>query len=350
MPSIGPAPLAGLCRDVGGKAGAAPTLAASNLPNAPVTDPAPGTPTAAPCVYYDGGCPICSREIATYQRARGGGQLQWVDAQACAPQALGPALQREAALQRLHVRLPDGRLVSGAEAFVAIWQRLPAFRGLALLAKVPGMLWLMEGLYRFFLWVRPLWRAAPAAASGHWAAWPAPLRRELRTDHAGEAGAVMIYRGVLAVARDPVLRAFANEHLATESRHLAQIEAVVPGSGRSRLLPLWRLAGWLTGALPALVGPRAVYATIEVVETFVDRHYAAQLQQVDQLLPQQPPAQQAPLQQLRSLLADCQADELAHRDDARNRRGAAAGSWPGAVWAAAVGTGSALAVRICRWV
>lgn len=253
-------------------------------------------------------------------------------------------------MRRLHVRLPDGRLVSGAEAFVAIWQRLPAFRGLALLARVPGMLWLMEGLYRGFLRVRPLWRAAPVAARGDWAAWPAPLRRELRTDHAGEAGAVMIYRGVLAVAQDPALRAFATEHLATELRHLAQIEAVVPASGRSRLLPLWRLAGWLTGALPALVGPRAVYATIVAVETFVDRHYADQLRQIDQLLPQQPLPLQAPLQQLRGLLAACQADELAHRDDARARRGSAAGGWWAGAWAAAVGTGSVLAVRVCRWI
>lgn len=121
---------------------------------------APATDTAAvPCVYYDGACPLCSREIATYRGARGGDQLRWVDAQADAAQDLGPALAREDALRRLHVRLPDGRLVSGAAAFVTIWQRMPAFRALAALARVPGMLALMEALYRAFLRVRPLWRA-----------------------------------------------------------------------------------------------------------------------------------------------------------------------------------------------
>ncbi|MFN7726675.1 MAG: thiol-disulfide oxidoreductase DCC family protein [Rubrivivax sp.] len=118
----------------------------------------PTGPSALPCVYYDGACPLCSREIATYRRARGGDHLQWVDAQAAAAQDLGPALAREDALRRLHVRLPDGRLVSGAAAFVTIWQRLPAFRALAVLARVPGMLALMEALYRVFLRVRPLWR------------------------------------------------------------------------------------------------------------------------------------------------------------------------------------------------
>jgi demethoxyubiquinone hydroxylase (CLK1/Coq7/Cat5 family) len=104
--------------------------------------------------------------------------------------------------------------------------------------------------------------------------FPRRLRRELRTDHAGETGAVMIYHGILAVSRDPALRAFASHHLATEQRHLADIEKVVPKRWRSRLLPLWRLSGWLTGALPAFVGARATYATIQAVETFVDRHYA----------------------------------------------------------------------------
>ena len=50
---------------------------------------------------------------------------------------------------------------------------------------------------------------------------------------------------------------------------------------RSRLLPLWRTAGWLTGALPAWVGPRAVYATIEAVATFVDQHYAEQIESIN---------------------------------------------------------------------
>ena len=50
------------------------------------------------------------------------------------------------------------------------------------------------------------------------------LRRDLRSDHAGEFGAVAIYTGVLAVARDPGVRAFALRHQATEADHLARSE------------------------------------------------------------------------------------------------------------------------------
>ncbi|MEN9416639.1 MAG: hypothetical protein RI988_259 [Pseudomonadota bacterium] len=184
--------------------------------------------------------------------------------------------------------------------------------------------------------------------------WPDALRRELRTDHAGEAGAVMIYRGVLALAREAALREFARHHLATESRHLTLIEGVVPPEGRSRLLPLWRLAGWLTGAIPALFGARAVYATIEAVETFVDAHYAAQLDLIDGLLPAADAPLRARLAELRAMLSDCREDELVHRDDARTRRGTMRerGLVAGlvALWCGVVGAGSAGAVRVSRWV
>ncbi|MDP3823970.1 MAG: demethoxyubiquinone hydroxylase family protein [Burkholderiales bacterium] len=127
----------------------------------------------------------------------------------------------------------------------------------------------------------------------------------------------------------------------------ALIEPLLPRREHSRLLPLWRVARWLTGALPALVGPRAVYATIEAVETFVDRHYAEQIESIDR----QDPARTHPsLQALRELLETCRCDEVAHRDEA----GALfASSGPPhslalRVWVGLVGTGSRAAVKICH--
>jgi ubiquinone biosynthesis monooxygenase Coq7 len=138
--------------------------------------------------------------------------------------------------------------------------------------------------------------------------FPAWLIAELRSDHAGEAGAVRIYRGILAVTKNPALRAFAANHGATEQTHLDLIETLLPPAQRSRLLPLWHIAGWLTGALPALFGPLAVYATIDAVETFVDHHYQQQIARLD--AGKSHPA-------IRALLENCRQDEVHHRDEAR---------------------------------
>ena len=188
---------------------------------------------------------------------------------------------------------------------------------------------------------------ADHAGAGGASALPPPLVADLRTDHAGETGAVMIYRGILAVSRDAAVRRFAQEHLATEAQHLAAIEPLLQPRQRSRLLPLWRCAGWLTGALPAVVGPRAVYATIEAVETFVDQHYSEQIEAIDHL---DPSRTHPPLQALRTLLQSCRADEIGHRDEAALllARSAKPASLALRLWVASVGAGSRVAVKICR--
>lgn len=142
---------------------------------------------------------------------------------------------------------------------------------------------------------------------GERAAW---LITELRTDQAGEAGAVEIYRGIIAVSRDPSVLEFAHRHMATELRHLAAIDSILPFGQRSYLLPIWRWLGWITGAIPALFGPTAVFATIHAVETFVNRHYQAQ---IDRLRSEgQEPALFAMLQHPRR-------DEIEHMNDAASR-------------------------------
>jgi ubiquinone biosynthesis monooxygenase Coq7 len=167
---------------------------------------------------------------------------------------------------------------------------------------------------------------------------PRWLLAELRSDHAGEAGAVMIYRGILAASKDPGVRRFAHHHLETELEHLTLMEQLLPQSSRTALLPLWRMMGWLTGALPALFGANAVYATIDAVETFVDTHYQ---EQVDRLDPE------GKFRALRELLVRCQQDEIAHRDEARqlacSKRGLLLACWQ---WL--VGAGSLTAVRVAR--
>jgi demethoxyubiquinone hydroxylase (CLK1/Coq7/Cat5 family) len=277
---------------------------------------------------------VCSREIAVYRRQPGAERCEWVDASICDEASLGPGLDRARALERLHVRRPDGTLVSGARGFAAMWSALPRTAALGRFASAGPMPWLLEGAYRGFLRVRRAWRAVPAP-------YPLAVVADLRTDHAGEVGATWIYRGVLAVSRDASVRSFAARHLATERAHLATIESLLPSAHRSRLLPAWRAAGWATGALPALFGARVVHATIAVVETFVDGHYAGQVARLDAM-----PADPA-LASLRAELERCRADEVAHRDEAAALAATPAGPLLRA-WLAAVSVGSAAAVALAR--
>jgi len=172
---------------------------------------------------------------------------------------------------------------------------------------------------------------------------PSALQGELRSSHAGETGAVWIYRGVLAARPAAAVRAFARHHLATESEHLASFEGLTRWYRCSLLLPAWRVAGFVTGFIPALFGANAVYATIAAVETFVDRHYQ---RQIEALRGSNTDGQLDPLIEL---FEQCRADEVAHRDEAdglQTRR-------PGVmlrVWVWVVGAGSALAVACARQV
>ncbi|WP_026350067.1 thiol-disulfide oxidoreductase DCC family protein [Bordetella sp. FB-8] len=111
-----------------------------------------------PTLYYDGGCPVCSREVAMYRGQPGAQDVCWVDVSRCGAADLGPDLTRDAAMARLYLRQPDGRLVSGAMAFAALWQSLPRLAWLGRLLGARPVVWMLEAVYRLFLLVRPIWR------------------------------------------------------------------------------------------------------------------------------------------------------------------------------------------------
>lgn len=306
----------------------------------------PTCPSDTLTVLYDGDCPLCRREIA---HVRGLAQRQ-ADAAMCfvdVSRGDGPAsaAERAALMARFHVQRADGSRLSGAAAFVAMWARLPGWRWIARFAQLPGALQLLEFAYRGFLRLRPMLQAVARRLEPAPAETASPLslhlERELRSDHAGETGAVFIYRGLAMVARwrgQRDLADFARRHGSTEAQHLVLIESWLPAHRRSRLLGPWRLAGWLTGALPALAGRRAVHATIAAVETFVDQHYQ---QQIDHLQRHGGP------DGLLDLLKRCQADECHHRDEAAALAGPALPGWLRA-WCSLVGLGSAAAVILAR--
>ena len=121
----------------------------------PAVVPAPGrTESASLTVLYDGACPLCRAEIGVYRGLPSDTPLCFADV-STQGQALPAGLSREQLLARFHVQHADGRVESGARAFLALWATLPGWRWLARLGRLPGMPTLMEGLYRLFLVFRP---------------------------------------------------------------------------------------------------------------------------------------------------------------------------------------------------
>ena len=105
-------------------------------------------------VFFDGACPACSKEIALYQRADRQQAIDWLDVAQTA-NSLSLPLPRETLLRRFHVQRPDGKIVSGARAFIEVWAALPGWRWLARLCRTPGVPGALEVSYRIFLNLRP---------------------------------------------------------------------------------------------------------------------------------------------------------------------------------------------------
>ena len=123
-------------------------------------------------VFYDGGCPACSREIALYRRRELTGRVAWIDL-AQNPEALTPhGVTLEEGMRYLHAFGVDGQRHAGVDAFIEIWRRVPGCRPLAALVGFPGIRALAQLGYRLFArYLRPrLRRVCPV---------PGPSPKEL---------------------------------------------------------------------------------------------------------------------------------------------------------------------------
>ena len=126
-------------------------------------------------VYFDGSCALCRAEIALYRRQAKGEALCFADVSNPAT-PLGDDLEWHKAMKRFHVRTEDGRLVSGAAAFVEVWKRLPQWRWASRAAAIPGMVALLEMAYQLFLPARPQLARLFTILS------PSARREEIRSD------------------------------------------------------------------------------------------------------------------------------------------------------------------------
>lgn len=106
-----------------------------------------------PVVFFDGGCPMCSREIAHYRKRRGAEFIDWVDINESTDTLSDYGLDRAAAMARFHVLDKSGRWQTGAWGFAELWSHLPAYRWLAWILRRLRILPLVDLAYtRFARW------------------------------------------------------------------------------------------------------------------------------------------------------------------------------------------------------
>ena len=160
----------------------------------------------------------------------------------------------------------------------------------------------------------------------------------LRVDQAGEYGATRIYAGQLAVMRrnSPASR-LVSRMAGQEERHLKRFNALM-SERRVRptiLQPVWNVAGFALGAATALMSEEAAMACTEAVETEIDKHYASQLAELGETDPE-----------FTADIAEFQAEELEHRDQAREAGAPNAAGYP--LLSAAIRTGCRVAIGLSK--
>ena len=103
-----------------------------------------------PIMFYDGGCPMCAREVAMYRRLDRRGRVDWADIDAYPELPARYDIDPAAAQAKLHALDRAGRVHTGVRAFIVIWRELPYWRRLAPIAALPGIFHLLDALYRPF--------------------------------------------------------------------------------------------------------------------------------------------------------------------------------------------------------
>jgi len=100
-------------------------------------------------IFFDGECPLCTREVRMLQRLDRKRRVRFTDI--AAPSFDPSAIGRDMAtlMARIHGRLPDGTVLEGVEVFRRVYEAV----GLGALAKIsrwPGISALTEAAYEVF--------------------------------------------------------------------------------------------------------------------------------------------------------------------------------------------------------
>lgn len=125
------------------------------MPNSQVAQQKTEISEAPLVIFFDGLCPLCSREIEHYRHQAGSEMLKFVDITEADFDAKKEGLDPLQVHKLMHVRTPEGHLKTGVDSFIAIWQRLPKYNWLADFAKKTWVRPFLDLGYHSFAAIRP---------------------------------------------------------------------------------------------------------------------------------------------------------------------------------------------------
>ena len=95
-------------------------------------------------VYFNNSCKICKAEIDLYKKERIQ-EIDWIDITDNNLATRETSKNNKELLRRLHVK-EGGKILEGAEAFLALWKKIPKYRFLYNILKLP----IIFNIFSFF--------------------------------------------------------------------------------------------------------------------------------------------------------------------------------------------------------
>ncbi len=108
---------------------------------------------AATCVFYDGACSLCRREMNHYKKLAGGGtsHIDWIDISKSEVELKAEGIKYRDAMRLIHVKDESGVHQVGIEAIFTLWDQLPYYRKLSRLLRRSTIFHpLLNQAYAFF--------------------------------------------------------------------------------------------------------------------------------------------------------------------------------------------------------
>ena len=109
-------------------------------------------PTTGPFeveVFYDGACPLCMREVRMLDWLDRKARIRFTDIANEGFDAGTVGLSYGALMDRIHGRLPDGRLIEGVEVFRRLYAAV-GFAPIVALTRLPGVSQALDLAYTLF--------------------------------------------------------------------------------------------------------------------------------------------------------------------------------------------------------